>query len=140
MRYYDSAEAMAAAGVAPHPQYPEVWVSVPEIVTQPAWTLPGDTATLSLFELQERRLDVLRRLWNATQPREGGKTGGEGSRLGDLFPPDRYNVHEEYRDVTVNGYPTLQHDTPFYYQFTEDLPLAGIYPYFFTRAGRWRCR
>ena len=79
MRYYDSAEAMAAAGVAPHPQYPEVWVSVPEIVTQPAWTLPGDTATLSLFELQERRLDVLRRLWNATQPREGGKTGGEGT-------------------------------------------------------------
>ncbi|HXL59287.1 MAG TPA: hypothetical protein VN959_01200 [Mycobacterium sp.] len=61
-------------------------------------------------------------------------------RLGDLFPPDRYNVHEEYRDVTVNGYPTLQHDTPFYYQFTEDVPLAGIYPYFFTRAGRWRCR
>ncbi|HXO52727.1 MAG TPA: hypothetical protein VN888_17255, partial [Mycobacterium sp.] len=107
---FDDPNLVSYAGLVPI-------MALAEQSGQPAWTLPGDTATLSLFELQERRLDVLRRLWNATQPREGGKTGGEGSRLGDLFPPDRYNVHEECRGVTVNGYPTLHHDAPFYYQF-----------------------
>jgi hypothetical protein len=135
-KFYESREGRSAAGVDAHPTQPKRVISVPEIVTNPTGTLTGEPSRISMNQLVYHRTEILTRLGQAAH---AYGSGGRTTRLGDLFPPDSgYEVTDGFGDVQVSYYPDLYDAVPFYVQHTEDVALAGIYPFMENIAGNSR--
>ncbi|OBI96313.1 NUDIX hydrolase [Mycobacterium sp. 1465703.0] len=136
--YYETEEARIAAGVAAHSERPETYITVPEIVTAKlAQTLPGEPTGVAWSDVEAGVYLFVDHLSKAHQ--SYGPTPGQGSRLGDLLPPDKFTVHQEYRDLLVNYYPAMHQGTEYYGQYTDDVPSPlGIYPYLSELAGNAR--
>ncbi|OBF30217.1 hypothetical protein A5724_23625 [Mycobacterium sp. ACS1612] len=118
-KYYETAEARDHAGAEPHPTEPKTKISVPEIVTEPARTLAGELSTFERHSLEQRVADLLQTLGSAKP----------GTRLSKLFPADGDYVVHGHSSIEVTRYPDMHADAPLYVQYTEDVPVAGIYAF-----------
>jgi hypothetical protein len=124
---YGTAEARTAAGVAAAPYGNKNGISILEIVTKPGRTLDTDWTQESLAAIHARRDHLISRLREAPSS-HGNWWEAAGARLEVLLGAD-YEVVEQFRDTRISVFPRVHSDVPLYVQFTEDVPLAGIYPF-----------
>ncbi|WP_232005033.1 alpha/beta hydrolase, partial [Mycobacterium sp. ACS1612] len=96
-------------------------ILVPEIVTVPGRTLDDDVTQDLRAAVEARRSDLIGRLQQAA-------SSGHEVLLSDALG-DEYRVQDEFRDTRVSGYPARVPEAPMHFQFTEDVPLAGIHAF-----------
>lgn len=121
--YYGSLEARIQAGGWPDPRVGWVKVSIPEVVTRPVTLLAGEQGAGPNL-VRAWRDDVLERLRLAAQVRDVYHESP--TTLAELFPHPAYRVAQHYRNLRVTHLPGVRAEAPFFAQFTEDVPLAGL--------------
>ncbi|GID32212.1 hypothetical protein [Paractinoplanes brasiliensis] len=126
-KFYDTREARHADGTSPHPTIESMYLSVPEVVTQPGQVLQGEDDLEAVDTIQKTRNDFLRRLSQATPVR--GLEDSNRTPLTDLFPPTEFDIAPGQNGVTAVSFPSFHQQAHLYVQFTEDVPLAGLHAF-----------
>ncbi|MGW3790606.1 WXG100-like domain-containing protein [Micromonospora arida] len=101
-------------------------LSIPEINTTPSANLPQEDHRPDHDEVQERVRRTIVLLSNASPML---RLTDQTTSLRSLLPAGEYTIPSEYANVTVARLPEIRPNFPLYVQYTEDVPIAGMYQF-----------